>query len=240
MSKIIVVAECGINWLGNLEIARNMITVAQNCGADAAKFQLYDVDKLFPDKAIMAQEKNWYEEVKKTQLSFEEVNWLAAYCQHIGIEFLASCFDLERLSWLEEIGVKRHKVGSRANKDKELIDAMIATGKEVLVSCQRSYLTETSFHADKSPIKYLYCVPEYPTPFNELEFDQIAFPPYSGFSDHTQGIEACIVAMSRGATIIEKHFTLDRSMPGPDMICSMEPSELRDLVQFARKVEEVL
>ena len=100
MSKITIVAEIGINWQGDILLAYEMIYTAKTCGADIAKFQLYDVDKLFPDKKIIAQGKNWYEEVKRTQLTREQAFELAEYCRRLGIEFMCSVFDLERLGLL--------------------------------------------------------------------------------------------------------------------------------------------
>ena len=236
-----IIAEIGISHSGSMIIARDLIDSAKECGADCAKFQLYDVDTSFPDKKVITQDRNWYEEVKKTQLSYKQVKTLANYCKHIGIEFLASCSDLERLSWLEEVGVKRHKVGSSMNKNKELVDAMIATGKQIIIS-------------DKIPITYynpgrikhpqysvLYCIPKYPTLLSDLNLSKVLFgSAFDGFSDHTQGIEASTVAIERGAKIIEKHFCLKRDNSNPDMVCSIEPQELKTLVKFARKVEEVL
>ena len=233
-----IIAEIGISHEGDMILARELIDAAKEAGVKTAKFQLYDVDASFPDKKIIAQNRNWYEEVKKIQLSRRQAETLARYCDHIGIEFLASAADLERLSWLEEFEVKRHKVGSSMNKNKELIDAMANTGKEILLSCQRR--SDAYIPSDKN-IKVLYCIPMYPTPLDKFEFSRIGFPyEFQGFSDHTQGIEASVIAMARGAKIIEKHFCLKRDNSNPDMVCSIEPDELKRLVEFARKVEEVL
>ena len=235
--NIEIIAEIGINWNGDMKLAKELIRLAKENDANAAKFQLYDVDASFPDKKIIAQGKNWYNEVKKTQLTKEQTFQLAEWCKETDIEFMASASDLERVSWLEEVGVKRHKVASSMNKNKELIDAMVNTGKEVLLSCQRVYLA----YIPTQSIKALYCIPRYPTQLNELGFDSIEFPEeFRGFSDHTIGIEASMIAMARGARIIEKHFCLKRDNSNPDMICSIEPSELKQLVNFARKVEEIL
>lgn len=238
--KITIIAECGINWI-NLEMAKELILQAKFCGSDIAKFQLYSVDALFPDKQILAQGKNWYDEVKKTELSKEQAFELANYCKEVGIEFFASAFDLERLGWLEEIGVKRHKIGFRANRNKELINGAFHTGKEVLIS---RYPSSNFYHPGFEFLKYtrwLYCVPKYPSSLAELYFEDIDFNSlYSGFSDHSIGIEASMIAMSRGATIIEKHFCLKRDNSNPDMVCSIEPDELRQLVKFTRIVEGVL
>ena len=241
MNKITIIAEMGINHNGDMELAKNMITIAKKVGATAIKTQLYEVDKLFPDKQIIAGGRDWYEEVKKTELTYEQVAWLAAYAKTIGIEFLASAFDTERVAWLEEIEVRRHKVGSRANKDKELIDAMAETGKPIIISTNYPIDFYYPKNASLGNLFVLYCIPHYPTNLSELKFKDVDFNyHYDGFSDHTIGIEASLVAIVRGAKIIEKHFCLKRDDSNPDMVCSIEPDELKQLVNFARKVEEAL
>lgn len=232
-----IIPDIGINHNGDMKIARRLIWEAQQAGCRVAKFQLYDIDKLFPDKKIITQGRNWYNEVKKTQLSYEQAKDLALYCHSLGIEFFASAFDSERLVWLEEVGVKRHKVATRVNTEVPLIRAMVNTGKPVLLSCTNRSSVFQSPH-----ISYLYCVPEYPTPLSSLKFERINFPTqYQGFSDHTTGLEAAEIAIARGAVIVEKHFTLNKdSHEGPDHCCSIEPYELKRLVEFAKRVEEAL
>ena len=234
---MLVIAEAGINHLGNLRVAKEMIDIAKIVGADIFKTQLYDVDSLFPDKKIISQGKNWYEEVKKTQLTKRQVVGLAEYCQSLGLEFMASAFDLERLSWLGEIGVRRHKVASRMNQNREYLETVSRTGKEILLSCRLNYLSPCVLPLST---KFLYCIPQYPAPLTEIHLQDVNFQHYAGFSDHTVGIDAAMVAISRGAQIIEKHFTLDTTLPGPDQICSATPLELKALVDFARKAEEIL
>lgn len=235
MSKILIVAEAGISHGGNMEIAKEMIRQAKTCGAEIWKTQLFDVDKFYsPDW-------EWYEVVKKTQLSKEQFLMLADYCQKLDIEILASAHDLERLAWCEEVGMRRHKVATSMRKNKELIDAMIATGKQVLISTNIPVDYYNPYQTKYPNYKVLYCVPKYPTPLSNLQLQYVDFKhEFSGFSDHTIGIEASMIAMARGAKVIEKHFCLKRDNSNPDMICSITPSELRELVNFARKVEEIL
>jgi len=243
MSKIVIVAEAGVNHLGNMHLAHEMILRAKDVGSDLWKTQLYDPEKLFPDRRIIAQGKNWFDEVMKTRLNKEQVFQLAEWCQESQIEFFASCFDLERLGWLEEVRVKKHKVASREIQDRPLIEAIIATGKPIIASLgwwdiESKGVPPLFCDAD---VYYLYCISKYPTPLEELHLARIDFEhDYQGFSDHTIGIEAPMIAMARGAKIIEKHFTLDKNLPGPDQICSIKPNELKRLVKFARKVEEIL
>jgi len=240
--SILIIAEIGINWNGKMDLLRELVFRAKDCGCDIVKTQLYDPIKLFPSREIWAQGKNWFPEVEKTKMSKEQLFQFMDWCKEKEIEGMASAFDLERLSWLEEAGVKRHKVGSGVNKDKELIDAMIATGKEVLVSCQRRTDTHTPPMSLRKNIKYLYCVPRYPTKLPEFKFKEINFPnEFQGFSSHYPGIEPAIIAISRGAQIIEVHFCLRRNVVyNPDITSSIIPAELKQLVSFARKVEEVL
>ena len=231
-----IIAECGINHKGDMFLAKRMIYSAKQNGANVAKFQIYDVDTLFPDRKIIAQDRNWYEEVKKTQLTKEQVFELDNYCKEVQIEFMASAFDLERLGWLEEVGVKRHKIAYRMNRDKKYLRDVLKTKKTILMSCD--FRTLLPFRRN---IRRLYCVPKYPTEFSKLKLERVNFPlGFKGFSDHTVGIEASMIAMVRGAEIIEKHFCLERDNSNPDMVCSIEPQELKQLVEFARKVEEVL
>jgi len=232
-----IIAECGINHRGDMKLAREMIDIAKSIGIKIVKFQLYDVDTLFPDKQVIAQDKNWYEEVKKTQLTKEQVFELANYCKQLQIEFMASCFDLERLGWLEEVRVKRHKVATRMNRNMELITAMVETGKEVLLSD-----STTRFISYFPDFKFLYCIPEYPTPLSKLQLQYVDFKhEYTGFSSHYPGIEPALFAMARGARIIEVHFCLSRQViDNPDITSSIEPKELKELVRIARVFEKML
>ena len=235
--KILIIAEAGINHLGDMTWAKEMVIRAKEAGADIFKTQLFDVDSLFPNKEIWAQGRNWYEVVKKTQLTKEQTFQLAEWCREVDIEFMASAFDLERLGWLEEIGVRRHKVASKSVNDVELIEAIKKTGKEVIASVPYGKFGDTELHRfDK--VSSLYCIPEYPTiDLGEMFRSEYMWKAFAGFSDHSVGIEASIVAMARGARIIEKHFCLSKDMVGPDIICSIIPSELKELVSFARKIE---
>ncbi len=232
--NVLIIAEIGICHNGCLETAKELIQAAKETGADIAKFQLYDVDALFPDKKIMSRGRNWYEEVKLTQLSKEQVKVLADFCKKSDIEFMASCFDLERLGWLEELGVKRHKAASRYVTE-ELVKAMHDTGKEVLVSIPYGKIEEQWWKTEYAD-KLLFCIPECPP--SKLALNQVDWDVFEGFSDHSIGIMAPLVAVARGAKVIEKHITLDRTdLRGPDHFCSLEPWELEKMVDNIRKIE---
>lgn len=231
---MLIVAEIGQNHNGDMDIARKLISAAKEGGADIAKFQLYDVDSIFPPTF------EWYKEAKSAQLGEEQVMELADWCRKVGIEFMASVFDTERVEWCQEIGMKRYKIASRSIYDKQLIRAVAKTGKDIIASL--GMYREAGFpQIDTSGrVDFLYCVAKYPTLAEDLNFLEVDFNKYSGFSDHTIGIEAALVAMARGAKIIEKHFTLDKKMHGPDHIISMEPDELKHIVDYSKKFERIL
>jgi sialic acid synthase SpsE len=222
-----IIAEIGQNHNGDLSTAIEMIYIAKECGADVAKFQLYDAVKLFPTMGNPWFEYNCKTEIKKDQLCklFEE-------CNKANIEFMASVFDNERIKWLEELGVKRYKIASRSIEDSELINALCLTGKPLIVSLGYWFEKEFPVFPAKAKIDYLYCISKYPTPLEDVLLSKVDFSKYSGFSDHTLGISASMAALARGARIVEKHFTLNKNSLGPDHSCSMNPAELTALAQF--------
>ena len=248
MKHIELIVEIGINWGGDLLLAKRLIETVKTVGANTAKFQLYDPRKLFPNGEVIARGRNWYEDILwMKDFGEKEVKELKNYCSELDLDFLCSSFDLEGLAILERIGVKRHKIATRMNQNFNYIQAVIDTGKEILLSCELDWSVPTPpFYLPLYRTKFLYCVPEYPTPLNHLSiplFKRLEgnIEGWNGFSDHTIGPEASMIAMARGATIVEKHFSLDpSSKAGPDHICSASPEEMRRLVEFARKVEQIL
>lgn len=226
MNTIEIIAEIGQNHNGDMDIAKKLIQAAKEVGADVAKFQLYDAKALFP------QEGNpWYEYNLSTEISKTQLIELYQECQKYEIEFMASVFDVERIQWLEELNVKRYKIASRSIHDETLIHHLEQTNKPLIASL--GYWTKKHFpNIKSSKVDYLYCISKYPTDLSDLKFSHVDFTQYSGFSDHTLGIAASQIAMSRGARIIEKHLTLDKSMYGPDHLCSMNIDELAQLCVF--------
>ena len=222
-----IIAEIGQNHNGDMELARRLIAEAKASGAGVAKFQVYSARDLFPKEG-----NEWFEYNCKTELSRADVEMLARECKDQGIEFMASVFDVERVSWLEAVGARRYKIASRSVRDRALIEAVAETGKPVIVSL--GMWNEPSFPKLDVPggIGYLYCVSKYPTELADLRFAEVDFGRYVGFSDHTIGVDAAVIALSRGARIIEKHFTLDKQMYGPDHCGSMTPPELAVLSRF--------
>jgi N-acetylneuraminate synthase/N,N'-diacetyllegionaminate synthase len=222
-----IIAEIGQNHNGDIALAQKMVRMAAACGADVAKFQVYDAPALFP------RENNpWYAYNCRTELSRRDVDSLAETCREAGIEFMASVFDVSRIAWLEEAGASRYKVASRSIRDDALLDALGKTGKPLVVSLGFWDRPEFPLIPTRAAVDFLYCIPKYPTPLEDLRLGNVDFARYAGFSDHTLGISAAMAALARGARIIEKHFTTDKSMEGPDHSCSMDSEELTALCRF--------
>lgn len=228
-----IIAEIGQNHNGDIDLAFELIHAAKENGADVAKFQLYNAELLFSKEG-----NEWYDYNCKTEISQKELHLLAEECRRTGIEFMASAFDTERVVWLEDVRVKRYKIASRSIDDIKLIKAMARTGKPIIASLGMWDKPDFPRIESPAPVQYLYCVSEYPAALSELNLATVDFNYYAGFSDHTIGITAAIVAFSRGANILEKHFTLDKSMYGPDHACSMTPYELKELHKFRLEISE--
>jgi len=226
--KTLIIAEIGHNHMGYMRHAKLLIDEAKSCGADIAKFQAYDTEKI---------KKPWesrYFELKLSEHTFEEFKELKEYCDKVGIEFMASAFDLEHLAWMEKIGVKRHKLASRSIYDTELIKAMEKTGKPIIASLGK--LDERGVPKIKN-CEYLFCIAEYPTYMTATQFPHEFGKEFAGFSDHTIGTYWVREAVKRGATIIEKHFTLSRDLPGNDQKGSANPTDLKDFITYTRQHE---
>lgn len=250
--KIEIVAECGINHNGNMDRAREMIHVAKEFGADVAKFQIYDpktrLDKNHPDL------KPYWDIILKTKLSEAQVLLLKNECDKVGIEFLASVVTPETVKLTEAIGMKRYKISSRSIYDTDLARAIIKTEKPVIMSYGRAEPGKVPEIVRLAGMcqrfRHLYCISKYPTPLEDVHFFTVygknllsifARPyGYNGFSDHTKGITASVAAMTLGARIIEKHFTLNKNLPGPDHLSSIEPGELKLLCRMRDEIQVFL
>jgi N-acetylneuraminate synthase/N,N'-diacetyllegionaminate synthase len=230
-----IVAEIGQNHNGDMQLARRLIAEAKAAGAAVAKFQVYDARALFPKEG-----NEWFDYNCKTELSRRDVETLAAECARVGIEFMASVFDVERVGWLEGVGMRRYKIASRSVRDRELIEAVAETGKPMLVSLGMWDGSEFPKISSRGGVEYLYCVSKYPTEMADLHLNKVDFTRYAGFSDHTLGVDAAMIALSRGARIIEKHFTVDKTMYGPDHSGSMTPAELATLSRFQSSLASAL
>jgi N,N'-diacetyllegionaminate synthase len=230
-----IIAEIGQNHNGDMQVARRLIAEAKAAGASVAKFQVYDARALFPKEG-----NEWFDYNCRTELSRPDIEMLARECDRAGIEFMASVFDVERVAWLKAVGMHRYKIASRSVRDNELISAAAKTGKRLIVSL--GMWDEPDFPRIEASggVDYLYCVSKYPTPPSDLHLARVDFFRYAGFSDHTIGIEAAMSALARGARIIEKHFTLDKTMHGPDHAGSMTPDELTALCRFRDALARLL
>ncbi len=232
-----IIAEIGQNYNGDIGLAGDLIRQAKLAGADVAKFQVFNAATTFPPK-----EKNeWYDYNVKSELTRSQLRQLTDISAAEKIEFMASVFDVERVGWLEEVGVKRYKLASRSIEDKPLINALIKTGKPLIASLGWWKSEKLPEIGASQPVEFLYCVSKYPTDLEDLEFSKIDFSrKFAGFSDHTLGVHAAMAAMARGARIIEKHFTLDKKMYGPDHACSMTPDELTEIVKFSKSLSRMI
>lgn len=230
-----IIAEIGQNHNGDMALAVELIRAAKEAGADVAKFQVYDARALFP------KENNpWYDYNLSTELSRDDIAFLAEECATAGIEFMASVFSPELVPLLEAVGARRYKVASRSVREEPLMRALAATGKPLLVSLGMWAGEEFPPVPTQAPVGFLHCIAKYPAPLEDLGLASVDFTRYAGFSDHSEGLTAAMTALARGAGIVEKHFTLDKGMYGPDHQGSMTPDELRELCRFRQELARCL
>ncbi len=256
MVKTLIIAEAGVNHNGSLDIAKKLVDVAKKCGVDIVKFQTAKLDSLVSKNAPMAdyQKKNTGNEesqkemLKKLLLSFEDFVELADYCKKVGIMFLSTPFDLESIEFLNDMQ-DIWKIPSGEITNYPYLVKIAKTNKPVIISTGMSDLKEIRDALNVleengcKDIKVLHCTTEYPAPFNEVNLNVMntlkkEFGYEVGYSDHTKGIEVSLAAVAMGATVIEKHFTLDKNMSGPDHKASIEPNELKALVDGIRNIEK--
>lgn len=261
MSKVIIIAEAGVNHNGDIVLAKELIDAASQTGVDYIKFQTFitelGVDKSAPKAAYqnvnIGFEKNQFDMIKELELSFDDFLELSDYCTRKGIKFLTSVFDLYCLGRLGELNVDFIKIASGEVCNPLFLNAASKMGMPILMSSGMAYLGEierslrtlTSNGLTYDDITVLHCNTEYPTPMEDVNLRamntiQCAFGVKVGYSDHTLGIEVPIAAVALGARVIEKHFTLDTKMKGPDHICSLEPDELSEMVRCIRNIEIAL
>lgn len=234
---MIVIAEIGINHNGSIDLAHELIRQARIAGADIAKFQFYDPYKIFGPEGSHPNEEA-LRQALTVQFGYDDAERLKRWCDEEGIEFMASAFDVERFEWTRSLGVTRHKIASRAVQNRELCDRILQTGQEAFVSL--GFWDKAAPPFDAPQVRYLYCVPKYPCEYGDISLPaRFADSVYDGFSDHTVGIEAALVAVGRGARVIEKHFTLNKGLAGPDHVCSATPEELELLCRYARLMEKL-
>lgn len=259
VNRVFIIAEAGVNHNGNIEIAKKLIDEAVRCGVDAVKFQSFKAKNLVTkvakqadyQKENMGKEVSQYDMLKALELSDEEHIELINYCKEKGIMFLSSPFDLESIDMLNNLGIEIFKVPSGEIENVPYLRKIAKTGKKVILSTGMSNLADIEFALDilkgagARDISVLHCNTDYPTKMEEVNLRAMntignAFSVEIGYSDHTKGIEVPIAAVALGAKIIEKHFTLDRNMEGPDHKASLEPNELKNMVDSIRNIEIAL
>ncbi|MBT2282009.1 N-acetylneuraminate synthase [Paenibacillus polymyxa] len=254
--SVYIIAEVGVNHNGNLERALQCVDQAAICGADAVKFQTFDSKKLVTRHAQKAayQAENTgisgsqLEMLQKLELSHSEFINIKNYCDKKGIDFLSTPFDEESAQFLDSIEVNAFKVSSGDLNNTPFLQQLNQYGRPIILSTGMSDMNEIRESMKiftKSNVSLLHCTSDYPAPLedvNLLAMKAMAdeFGRITGYSDHTDGIEVAVAAVAMGAKIIEKHFTLDRSLPGPDHQASLEPSEFATMIEAIRRVEKVL
>ena len=255
---VYIIAEAGVNHNGSLELAYKLIDAAKAAGVDSIKFQTFKSTNLVSHDAQKAEyQKNTtgggtqVDMLKKLELSYEDFLKLKAYCDKVGICFLSTPFDFESIDFLNSIDMPFWKIPSGEVTNLPYLLAIAKTGKPVVMSTGMCEMNEIEAaikvlrENGTKEIKLLHCNTEYPTPFEDVNLRAMqtmrdAFNLEVGYSDHTKGIEVPIAAVALGATIIEKHFTLDRNMEGPDHKASLEPDELTTMVTSIRHIEKAL
>lgn len=252
-----IIAEAGVNHNGDIELAKKLIDVAKEAGVDAVKFQTFHAEEIVSLKSKKAdyqyrsKEKTQYEMLKKLELSFSEFRELKKYCDSKCIEFMSTPYDIKSVEFLNNIEVNRFKISSADLINEPLIEAISKTKKQIILSTGMANLGEIEKTISISLINnlgnkdiiLLHCTTSYPTSYDQVNMNVLhtlkeAFGLPVGYSDHTLGIEIPIMAVSMGAKVIEKHFTLDRTMEGPDHFASLEPNELKEMVKSIRNIEK--
>ena len=257
--KTLIIAEAGVNYNGDIELAKKMVDVAAEAGADIVKFQTgkpensisVNAKKADYQEATTGTDESQLEMCKKLMLPDKDYPELVDYCDKKGIEFLSTPFDRESVDFLANLGVRKWKIPSGEITHLPLLVHIAKRGEPVILSTGMSTIEEIrdalSVLAENgaNDITVLQCNTEYPTPFEDANITAMntlkkEFGCNIGYSDHTFGITAPIAAVALGATVIEKHFTLDRHMPGPDQSASLEPDELKTMVKMIRETELAL
>ena len=257
--KTLIIAEAGVNYNGDINLAKRMVDVAAEAGADIVKFQTgkpensisVNAKKADYQEATTGTDESQLEMCKKLMLPDKDYPELVDYCNKKGIEFLSTPFDRESVDFLANLGVRKWKIPSGEITHLPLLVHIAKRGEPVILSTGMSTIEEIrdalSVLAENgaNDITVLQCNTEYPTPFEDANITAMntlkkEFGCNIGYSDHTFGITAPIAAVALGATVIEKHFTLDRHMPGPDQSASLEPDELKTMVKMIRETELAL
>lgn len=259
--KVLIIAEAGVNHNGDIKLARQLIDVAADAGADMVKFQTFSTDRLVTTGAQKADYQkqatdageSQYEMIRRLELSREMHEELIKHCNSRNILFFSTGFDEGSVDLLAGLGLQMFKIPSGEITNLPYLRHIGSYAKPIILSTGMATLGEIEKALDvlekagavRDYITVLHCNTEYPTPMSDVNLRAMqaiadAFGVAVGYSDHTQGIEVSIAAVALGATVIEKHFTLDRNLPGPDHKASLEPNELKAMVTAIRNIESAL
>lgn len=261
MKHTIIIAEAGVNHNGSFDRAIKMIDTAKECGVDYIKFQTFKAEKItnrFASQAEYQRQNTGTDNtqlamLRKLELSDEDFRRLNEHCKKVGIKFMSTPFDLESIDFLAGLGMDFMKIPSGEITNLPYLRRISKLGIPVIMStgmCEMSEIKdalEVLYHGGltRDQVILLHCNTEYPTPMQDVNLSAMstissAFGTKVGYSDHTEGIEVPIAAVAMGACVIEKHFTLDKRLPGPDHVASLEPDELKAMVKSIRNIEKAI
>lgn len=259
VDSVYIIAEAGVNHNGDVNIAKQLVDAAAEAGVDAVKFQTFKTENLVCKDAKKAEyqtettdkTESQFDMLKKLELTLDMHRELIDYCKKKKVTFLSTPFDMESIDLLEQLEMEVYKIPSGEITNLPYLRKIGSLGKKVILSTGMSTIQEVQDavkvlrESGSEDISVLHCNTQYPTPMEDVNLNVIqtmreALGVPVGYSDHTQGIEVPIAATALGATIIEKHFTLDRGMEGPDHKASLEPEELKKMVQAIRNIEKAL
>lgn len=259
MKHVIIIAEAGVNHNGSFELAKKMVDAAKEAGVDYVKFQTFNPQKLvsqYAEKAKYQKETTGSDEtqlqmLQKLTLTKDNFLSLCDYCKEVGIGFISTPFDLDSIEFLETFDMDFWKVPSGEVTNLPYLEAIARTKRKVVMStgmCDMNEIQDAIEVLEKngtSEITLLHCNTQYPTPYEHVNLSAMntirdTLHKEVGYSDHTQGIEVPIAAVAMGATVIEKHFTLDKDMEGPDHKASLDPIELKQMVMAIRNIEKAI
>ena len=251
-----IIAEAGVNHNGDINLAYKLIDAAKECGVDCIKFQTFKTENLVTKTAKKADYQventknndSQFAILKKLELSYDDFKSLKEYCDKIDIEFMSTPFDNDSVDLLEKLSMKTYKISSGDITNKPFLEYVASKNKPIILStgmCTMDEVQEAVSWIEKAgnkQITLLHCTSNYPTPYSDVNMNAMitldkAFPYPTGYSDHTKGIIIPIMAVSMGATVIEKHFTLDKNMEGPDHKASLDVDELKEMVKAIRDIE---
>ncbi|MCX2683724.1 N-acetylneuraminate synthase [Campylobacter sp. MIT 21-1685] len=258
MKKTLIIAEAGVNHNGDINKAKKLIEVAAQCGADFVKFQTFKAELCVSKKAKKAKyqlettekKESQFEMIKKLELDEKAHKSLIKHAQKCNIAFLSTPFDLESIDLLHSLGLKLFKIPSGEITNLPYLEKIAKLKKKIILSTGMANLAEIEAALNvlyengmkTKDITLLHCTTQYPAPINEVNLKALhtlkaAFKLQIGYSDHTQGINIALAAVAMGARVIEKHFTLDKTLQGPDHRASLEPYELKALCEGIRELE---